>query len=78
MNIPTLLLVDLDVVISEAEGVKKPDPSRGRDWPDGLEPPSLSGTTAADVINAIVMPRQTRGVRRFWVGSYVIPMEAAY
>lgn len=89
------------VVISEAEGVKKPDPgifhiaaervgvgltgswmvgdhpaadisggrdaglatgwvSRGRDWPDGLEPPSLSGTTAADVINAIVTPTQTR------------------
>ena len=84
------------VVISEAEGIKKPDPgifhlaaervgvglsgswmvgdhpvadisggreagmstgwvSRGRDWPDGLEAPSLSGTTAADVLNAIVL-----------------------
>jgi FMN phosphatase YigB (HAD superfamily) len=89
------------VVISEAEGLKKPDPgifhiaservgvglngswmvgdhpaadisggqgagmatgwvSRGRDWPDGIEPPSLSGRTAADVINAIVTPTQTQ------------------
>lgn len=88
------------VVISEAEGVKKPDRgifhlaaervgiglsggwmvgdhptadisggrgaglatgwvSRGRDWPYGLEPPSLSGRTAAAVINAIVSPTQT-------------------
>lgn len=85
------------VVISEAEGVKKPDVrifhlaaerigvgltgswmvgdhpaadisggqgagmatgwvTRGRDWPESLEPPSLSGVTAAEVINAIVMP----------------------
>lgn len=89
------------VVISEAEGVKKPDPrifhlaaervgvgltgswmvgdhptadisggrgvglatgwvSRGRGWPSGLEPPSLSGRTAAEVIGAIVTPTQTR------------------
>jgi FMN phosphatase YigB (HAD superfamily) len=89
------------VVISEAEGVKKPDPrifhlaaervgvglsgswmvgdhptadisggrgaglatgwvSRGRDWPSGLEPPSLSGRTAAAVIDAIVTPTQTQ------------------
>jgi FMN phosphatase YigB (HAD superfamily) len=88
------------VVISEAEGMKKPDSgifhvaagrvglglsgswmvgdhpvadisggrdagmstgwvSRGRDWPDGLEAPSLSGTTAAEVINAIVLASQT-------------------
>lgn len=85
------------VVISEAEGVKKPDVrifhlaaerigvglagswmvgdhpaadisggqgagmatgwvTRGRDWPESMEPPSLSGATAAEVINAIVMP----------------------
>jgi FMN phosphatase YigB (HAD superfamily) len=88
------------VVISEAEGVKKPDPaifevaaarvgteltgswmvgdhpsadiaggrgvgletgwvSRGQDWPGGLEPPSLSATTAAEVINRIVRSSQT-------------------